>query len=253
MRLLKQTLLKLKLMKTVQIIFTLSAFVLFAACMEAGIPPRTIRGDRNVVTVERPAGEFTGISVSSGIDVFLSQGNTPAISVEADENLQDVIVTEIRNGVLHVYTEYNIIGAEKKCVYVTTPQINSVQTSSAGDIIGETPVVADMLRLSASSAGDIELEVRATEVDADISSSGNIILSGEADILRADISSAGDLKAFELIVRDADVSTSSAGDAEVNVSEKLRARASSAGSINYTGDVSMVDANSSSAGGVHRK
>jgi len=240
-------------MKTSQIIFALAAVMLFTACMEAGMPPRTIRGDRNVVSRERPVDHFTGISVSSGIDVFLSQGSTPSVTVEADENLQDVIITEVRNDVLHVYTEFNIIGAERKRVYVTATEINSIKTSSAGDINGETPIVADVLKLSASSAGDIDLEIRAGEVDADISSSGDIILSGEADFLRADISSAGDLNAFNLMVRDADVSTSSAGDAEVNVREKLTARASSAGNITYTGDVSIIDANTSSAGGVHRK
>jgi hypothetical protein len=140
-----------------------------------------------------------------------------------------------------------------KRVYVTMEDITSLKTSSAGDIIGETPVKTDKLELSASSAGDIKLEIYAKDIVANISSSGDVTLTGETDMLKATLSSAGDLNSFGLEVREADVSASSAGDADINVSERLRARSSSAGDINYRGNPKYVDAHSSSAGGVHRK
>jgi hypothetical protein len=155
--------------------------------------------------------------------------------------------------VLNVYSEYNIRDAERKRVYVTMKEVNSVKTTSAGDVYGESPINSDRLDLSASSAGDIKLEVKANKIDIDISSSGDITLTGETDFLRADLSSAGDLKAYDLKTREADISVSSAGDADVNVSEKLTARASSAGDINYKGDPKYVDSHSSSAGGVHKR
>ena len=132
-------------------------------------------------------------------------------------------------------------------------EINSLKTSSAGDVFGQTPVKTDMLDLSASSAGDIKLEVYAREIEINISSSGDITLSGESDILDADLSSAGDLNAYDLIVREAEISASSAGNAELTVTEKLTARASSAGDINYKGNPKYVDAHSSSAGGIHKR
>lgn len=214
---------------------------------------RTVYGNNHVVKKEREAGKFTGLRVSSGIDAYLKQGNDESIAVEADENLHEYIITEIRDGVLHIYTEANIREAEMKRVYVTMKEISSLKTTSAGDIIGETPVKTDNLELSASSAGDIKLEVLVKEIEADISSSGDVTLNGEADILNADLSSAGDLNAYGLEVREADVSVSSAGDADISVSERLKARASSAGDINYRGNPKYVDAHSSSAGGVHRK
>ena len=116
-----------------------------------------------------------------------------------------------------MYSDANIREAEMKRVYVTMKDIKSLSTSSAGDIIGETPVKTDSLELSASSAGDIKLEVYAKEIKANISSSGDVTLTGEADMLEADLSSAGDLNAYGLEVREADVSASSAGDADINV------------------------------------
>ena len=214
---------------------------------------RTVEGHGNVVTKERKTDDFTGVKVSSGIDVYLKQGNNESVSVEADQNLHEYILTEVRGGVLNVYSEYNIRHAERMRVYVTMKEINSVKTTSAGDVIGETPINTDRLELSASSAGDIKLEVHAKKIDIDISSSGDISVTGETDVLRADLSSAGDLNAYDLRSREADVSVSSAGDADVYASERITARASSAGDINYKGDPKYIDAHSSSAGGIHRR
>jgi hypothetical protein len=214
---------------------------------------KSVQGHGHVVSKERKTDSFTGLKVSSGIDVYLKQGDNVTVTVEADENLHEYILTEVRGGVLNVYSEYNIRDAERKKVYVTMKEINSVKTTSAGDVIGETPINAERLELTASSAGDIKLETHAKNIDIDISSSGDISLSGETDMLKADLSSAGDLKAYDLKAREADVSVSSAGDADVNVSERISARASSAGDINYKGDPKYVDAHSSSAGGIHRR
>ncbi len=234
-------------------ILTIAIAVLSISSCTNGQLRKTFYGNKTVVTKERQAESFTGIKVSTGIDVFLKQGNNESVSVEADENLQDHIITEVRDGVLNVYTDANISSAERKKVYVTVKELSSARTTSAGDIIGETPFKSDKLTLSASSAGNVKLEVYAKEINADISSSGDITLAGEADILDADLSSAGDLNAYNLKVREADVNVSSAGDADINVSEKITARASSAGDINYQGNPKYVDAHTSSAGGIHKR
>jgi citrate lyase gamma subunit len=239
----------MKTLKFLAIIITLA----LTSCVEGQVW-KTVTGHGNVVSKERNVdNSFTGIKVSSGIDVYLKQGDKETITVEADENLHEYILTEIRNGVLNVYSEYNIRSADKKRVYVTMKDIKSIKTTSAGDVYGENQISSDRLELSASSAGDIKLEVKADEVSVDISSSGDISLTGETETLRADLSSAGDLNAYELRTKDADISVSSAGDADVNVSDKLIARASSAGDINYKGDPRNVDSHSSSAGGVHKR
>lgn len=240
-------------MKNLKVIAAILLFLSVSAISSAQFW-ESVRGNHNVVTAERKTGSFTGVRVSSGIDVYLKQGNNISVEVEADENLHEYILTEVKNGVLNVYVDnITIRDAERKRVNVTMNEIISVRTSSAGDVVGETPIKADNLELSASSAGNISLDVTAEEIKIDISSSGDITLSGEADILDANLSSAGDLNAYKLKVREADISASSAGDADINVSEKLTARASSAGDINYMGDPKNVDAHSSSAGGIHRR
>ena len=227
--------------------------VMVISCSVVGQTRKTVHGNHSVTKSEREVGSFTGVKASSGIDVYLRQGDAEAVSVEADENLHEYILTEVKGNVLHVYTDINIRDAKQKRVYVTMKDIISVATSSAADIYGESPVKSDELELSASSAGDIKLEIFARELKVNISSSGDMTLKGETDELEADLSSAGDLNAYELKAREADISVSSAGDADVYVTEKLKAHASSAGDINYKGDPDSVDAHSSSAGGIHKR
>jgi uncharacterized protein YxeA len=214
-------------MKSLKILIVATICLGITSCIDGQIR-KTVRGDGNVVKKERTATSFDGIRVSTGIDVYLKQGDEESLAVEADENLHEYIITEVKDGVLHVYSDANIREAKMKRVYVTMKEVTSLKTSSAGDIIGET-------------------------LDVNISSSGDITLSGEAETLNVDLSSAGDLEAYNLQVKEADISASSAGDAKVNVSEKINARASSAGDISYRGNPKYVDASSSSAGGIHKK
>jgi len=239
-------------MKSLKILLFTLVCISLASCIDGQIR-KTVYGKGDVVKKERTTDSFNGIRVSTGINVYLKQGDKESISVEADENLHEYIITEVKGGILHVYTDANIREAKMKRVYVTMKDVTSLKTSSAGDIIGESPVKCDNLEIDVSSAGDIKLELTASKVEIDISSSGNVTLSGEADILNADLSSAGDLEAYNFKVKEAEISASSAGDARVYASERITARASSAGDITYKGDPKYVDAHSSSAGGIHKR
>ncbi|MEA1887520.1 MAG: head GIN domain-containing protein [Bacteroidota bacterium] len=213
-----------------------------------------VTGNGDVQKEEREAPVFTGVTTSSAVDVYLSQANGHRIVVEADENLLEYIVTEVKNGVLRIYTDnVNIRKAEIMRVYVTMEEVEYISASSAGDVIGETPVKAENLKISASSSGDVKLEVYANKLSLKTNSAGDITLKGKADFLEASTSSAGDIKAYDLEVREAELSSSSAGDIKITVTERLKARASSAGDIIFYGDPEYVDARSSSGGNVVRR
>ncbi len=213
-----------------------------------------ISGNGNVVEEERNVSGFNGVEVSTGIDVFLTQGNGFEVVVEADENLHDVILTEMKGDRLVIRTDHvNIRNAKSKKVHVTLPDLEELKISSAGDVVSQTPFQCGDLRLSISSAGDLTLEVEADRIDLDISSSGDARLSGTAVVFDASLSSAGDLHAFDLVAGTVDVSVSSAGDARVHATEEISMNASSAGSVYYRGDAHVVRSSSSSAGSIVHK
>lgn len=216
-------------------------------------PNETIYGSGDVVTEERNIDDFTGLKVSSGIDVVIRQGKKVSLEVEADDNLHEVIVTEVEGDVLKVYTRKNIRKARSKKVNLVYKELNSIRISSAGDVIGENVLKTDNLDIDLSSAGDLSLEVEAENINCDISSSGDARLSGSTRVLDASLSSAGDLHAYELKAEKVDVRCSSAGDARVYASKEFNLRSSSAGSIYYKGDGRLASSHTSSAGSIVKK
>ena len=210
-------------------------------------------GNGDVVSEERMIEDFTGLKVSSGIDVIMKQGDNISLLLEADENLHDAIKTEVIDNTLKIYTTKNIRKAKSKIVYLVYKDLNAIKVSSAGDVRGENTLRTEQINIDLSSAGDLNLKLEADEVNCDISSSGDVRLSGNTNLLDADLSSAGDLHAFELIAKECRVSCSSAGDARVHASEKLVLRSSSAGSIYYKGGAKDVSARTSSAGSISKR
>ena len=209
------------------------------------------RGNGEVVEETRNFTEdFTEVTASEGIDVFVTQDEEYKITVEADENIIDLIGTDVRDGRLKIHAIENIGRATKK-VYVSLPTVTALKSSSGADLIAQNVIEAETIELDASSGADLQAEVVAHEVSADASSGADIRLSGSADILYADASSGSDIKARDLATKTCNADASSGADISVNVSESLVADASSGADIKYTGDAS-VETKKSVSGSVRK-
>lgn len=122
--------------------------------------------------------------------------------------------------------------------------------SSAAKISGT--VKSDDCYADASSAADIDLNVLAVQCKSNASSGAKIELEGEVATFEGNASSAAKIIAKELAARNlADASASSGAKISVNPTKKLRARASSAGTVTYVpSDDLLKDINQSSGGRV---
>lgn len=194
------------------------------------------RGNGEVVEESRKVTEdFTTVYASEGLDVFVSQGNEFEILVEADENIIDLIGTDIEDGKLKIHAIENI-GRATKNVYVTLPEVDALKSSSGADLVAQTLIRSDKITLDASSGSDIEVEVLARQVEADASSGADIKVSGKTDSFYADASSGSDIKARRLEAKTCNADASSGADISVNVTEELTADASSGADISYSGE-----------------
>ena len=84
----------------IKIAATITLTLMMLSCqMVSNIGPG-VRGNGNVQTEVRQAASFNKIEVSNGLDLFLTQGTEESISIQADENLLEVIKTEVNGGIL---------------------------------------------------------------------------------------------------------------------------------------------------------
>jgi len=213
----------------------------------------SITGNGNVVNEKRNVGAFESLEVCCNLNAYVTFGNELSVSVEADENLQEIIRTVIDNKTLKIYTRPFIRKAKAKKVHITVPWLKSIEVSSASSCEGKNILKIDELKLDVSSAANLKLEAETRILRVEVSSGSKAELRGSAEKLYAEVSSAGSLEAYELRAKDCDVEASSAGHAAVYAIEELSASASSAGSITYKGDVKNTHIEQSSAGSVKQR
>jgi len=194
----------------------------------------------------RVTSEFTVISVSEGLDAYVTQGNDFDIVVEADENIIDLIGTDIKNGTLRIHAIENI-GRATKNVYVTLPIITALKTSSGAGLSTKNDIEAENIELSSSSGSNLQIEeLKAYHVIAESSSGAHIKVAGETEMLNGSASSGSGIKAENLSAANCNASASSGAGITVNASETLTAKASSGGDIRYTGNAKVEHKKSSS-------
>lgn len=213
----------------------------------------SIEGNGNVVNEDRAVQSFHGISVENGIDVYITQTNQEKLLLIADENLLDIIETEVQDGILRIGSRENIRKASSLKIELSYVNLDFIKISSAGDVKGNNKLTTDNIEIRLSSAGDLDLDLDANRIDCKISSSGDVNLAGTAKYFDANLSSAGDLNAFDLITEECKVRVSSAGNAKVYAAQSLDLEASSAGDIRYKGDGKIVNLKTSSAGTIKKQ
>jgi hypothetical protein len=209
-----------------------------------------IRGNGKVVKSERKVEHFHAISVSSGIDLNLSQDSLEKVLVDADENLQDVIKTEVSNGKLKIYPREHISHASSMKVYVTMKNINSLQASSGSDVKTVSRVNLTSFKISASSGADIKIEISCGDLQTDGSSGCNIALSGKTAKLSVESSSGSNINAGKLNSETCSVDASSGSRVRISVSKKIDAHASSGSDITIDGNPAERNVEKSSGGSV---
>ncbi len=235
-------------------IITQTAVLLLSASWMLGCANLSdcIEGSGKFMAETRELPSFSGVNVSGSMDVYLTQGTTQAVKVEADDNLLKLIKTKVRGQELYIRSRKCYTTHKGVKVYITLPRLTRAAMSGSGDLKGRETFQVDNLDLSVSGSGSITLKITAADVNTHISGSGDIELRGQARDLNAHISGSGDLNARDLVARNGSLSVSGSGDCKVNVEGDLQAAVSGSGDVRYYGSPKSVDANVSGSGTVKR-
>ena len=229
-------------------ILTLVALTAFAF---TSVNAQKISGEGSVVKKEIDVDGFTGVSLGFAGDVYLTQGSSYNVVVEAQQNIIDNLKREVRNGVWYVKHDKNVKNSKGVKVYITMPTLDYASVAGSGNLITETKFTGlGNLKATVSGSGNLKLDVEASDVTGGISGSGKIVLKGTGSSLDMSISGSGDIYAEDLKVEDCDVAISGSSNAKVWVTGDLDASISGSGDIRYKGDAPKVRARVSGSGDV---
>ena len=234
------------------LVVAVSLLLLASSCRE--IFARRIRGNGNITTQTRSAGHFNSIDVSGNIDVYARQDSTPAIKVEADENLQQYIQTLDDGEVLRIKTQegYNLNSSRQIKVYVSSAMFKKFEASGACAIFSDGKITsASNMNIDLSGSCSTTLDLNAPKISADVSGACTVNLKGQTKDFEISGSGSTTLKCFDLLAENVSVDISGAGDAEVYASVKLSGSISGAADVHYKG-AAQTDIHTSGASSVKK-
>lgn len=202
----------------------------------------------------RTVGSFTGIDISSGIDLYLSPGSEALAVSASKQEYRDRIKTEVENGILKIWYDskmgFNISGDKRLKAYVSYKTLRSLEASGGSDVRVDGTIASEELVLRISGGSDFSGKVEAAKLTVRQSGGSDVRISGKATSLVVDASGGSDFKGYDLVAEVCDLEASGACDIEVTASKVLSARASGASDISYKGSPTVKEAKSSGASSV---
>ena len=116
----------------------LFSITLFSALLFLGFIVQAAQIDNSKQT--RTVSEFHGISLSTGIDLYLLQKSIQEVKVEADEEDMKNLITEVEDGILKIYMKETSEQLDAHASsggdidYSGNPVKKEIKTSSGGDV-----------------------------------------------------------------------------------------------------------------------
>lgn len=188
-----------------------------SGCSTVSLRVGQIQGSGNITTETRDVGTFTVIDVSGVGEVVITQGDTDSLTVDTDDNLQAIVLGDVRDDTLYL-------------------GINANQGFSDATRITFTVTVKELTAISFSGAGMVSVrDLSGEQITVNHSGAGRVTVAGTVVEQRVTLSGAGNYDGTALASARATVELSGFGSVVVNVSERLDATVSGAGSIAYIG------------------
>lgn len=214
--------------------------------------PLSIRGSGNKVSEKREVNNFTGLDVSGGFEVVLTQGTQHSLTIEGDDNLMSEIITEVRGGELNIYTKGSVSPSVKMVAHVTFVNLEDIDISGAVKVTATNNLKFNRLSIEGSGASKVEFFAEISTLEADFSGASTVTMSGKANNLTVGCSGASKLYMAELQSEAASLELSGASYAEVWVTEKLSIEASGASDVRYKGEPKDINSDTSGASKVRK-
>jgi hypothetical protein len=240
---------------------------------------------------------FTKISFRVPGKLYLRQGSPQKVEIEGKKEVVDETIVKVEGSRLIIgregkWSNWNFGKGDEVNVYVTVKDIEALNVSGPGDIIGETKIVSSQLSMNVSGSGNLKVEAEVSgDMEADVSGSGDLFVngkckrfnsdvsgsgkvnagvvvadraefgisgagkveaSGSAAEVRVSISGSGKVLASNLETNTCNVRISGSGDVEIAVKNEIDANITGSGSVRYRGEPSKVSSHATGSGSVRK-
>ncbi len=195
--------------------------ILLVALLVSGCGFQMVTGSGKIATETRNVSGFTSVTLAGIGNVYLTQGATESVRIEAEDNLIPYFDTSVQGSTLKIgikdqYMGISLLPTQPVKFYVTLPKIEAVTLAGSGDIFAGT-IQAGAFGISLLGSGNISTDtLNATNVDIHLSGSGNVTLGTvTATQVTANIAGSGDISLDTLTADKVTSKTAGSGDITV--------------------------------------
>lgn len=182
---------------------------------------------------------FSELEIDIDADVVIHIGNQPSIDISAQENLLDVIRTDIRGNTLTIDADPCISSSYPINIDITTASLSYIKLNGSADITVLDELHSDDFELKINGSGNITADVFTNDLRVQINGSGNVMVSGTAKDADIVINGSGDVRAAMLQAYQADITINGSGNTGINALNDLKVTVKGSGDVRYSGDPSV--------------
>jgi VCBS repeat-containing protein len=208
--------------------------------------------DVDQMSFERETGDFTSVKLEGNYHVRLENSETSSVEINAGEELKELILVDIKNGVLTVKTlEKRSFDNRKQAeLIIKAPTIEYIKIEESAIIVSEQPFRFDELSIESAGALKMDIELIGNQFVGEMAGATDLKLRGKVTQVKLNIPGAGNVSAFDLHTDEMDLSLSGAGKAEVFADKRLNVDVAGACIVTYKGSPDEVFTNISGIGRV---
>lgn len=211
-------------------------------------------GSGKPITQEMTFTDFSRLEIGSTFQVEVSQSSTYSVSITFDDNLLEVLDVGKSGDTLRINLKsgYGYLYVKLKAK-VTMPSLRGLSLSGASRATVNGFNSTDSLDVEVSGASRATGLLTAGDVRFNISGASTVDFNGSASDISAEVSGASKLDLLEFTARNVEAEISGASQANVNLTGRLSGDVSGASRIEYTGEPTSVEVQTSGASTVTRK
>ena len=194
----------------------------------------------NIVSKDFSVSEFQSINLEASGNIYLTQDEQQSVRIEAEEKVFELLAVNVENGKLTISLKRYLILMKPIKIYISMKEIEDLEISGSGSMVGQSKINADTLKLLIEGSGSFDLDLTAKDLNTSIIGSGKLDLNGSVDDHNAEIEGSGNIKAFDLLTETSDIEISGSGNAEIYASKQLDISISGSGNVFYKGEATVT-------------
>jgi len=233
-------------MKSKKIFLITTLLLLSLVLMACSIPViKVVKGSSVMATESREVGSFEAIQLDGAGRLVITQGESNALQIEAEDNLlpyleSSVVGNTLKLGFQDNFWQRTLLPTEPITYSLVVTDLNALTFNGAGDL-EMNQLATSELSITVNGASQVRInDLTADSLQIQINGTGSVDVGGEVTTQTIGIDGAGTVQNGDLKSSQTILTANGLGIATVWVTDHLEVTFNGGGTLNYYGQPAII-------------